>query len=178
MLKLSRKSDYALVALAELARHADAAEPISARQLADQYRLPAALLTNLLKQLHKAELVDSIRGAHGGYRLARDPRRISLSQVIEAVDGPIALAMCACDHCDSHDAEDENATCHLFHMDDGCPVSDGVRQLNDFFQGMLGHIHLHDLVNNTMEQAIARSYGAQQNITTDNNKDILPAAAM
>jgi len=96
MLTLSRKADYGLIALSELARRwAGGADPLSARELAVRFALPGALLTNVLKDLGKAKLVASTRGVHGGYRLALDPADISVIDVVTAVDGPIRLTACA-----------------------------------------------------------------------------------
>ena len=105
MLALTKKTDYALIALAHLAEAAESegrgeggtgGEAVSARGIAQRYDLPLALLTNVLKDLGQARLVRSSRGASGGYRLAVDPARTSLLQVVEAIEGPLRLAEC-CD---------------------------------------------------------------------------------
>ena len=83
----TRKTDYALVALAGLA-HEDAA-PASARDLAEQFHLPLPVLRNILKLLTMHGLLISTRGPNGGYRLAREPRKITLRQVIEVIEGPL-----------------------------------------------------------------------------------------
>ncbi len=100
MLNLSKKMDYALVALACLHQHAAVetpglvAEAVSARRIADQYGLPVALLMNLLKELQQAGIVQSVRGPSGGYRLAKEASQISLLDVVHAVDGPVRVAQC------------------------------------------------------------------------------------
>lgn len=87
MLSLTRKADYALVALVYLGHQwSRQAGPISARQVADLLDLPGPLLMNTLKELTQAGLLRSTRGTAGGYELAQDPARISLRQVIAAVE--------------------------------------------------------------------------------------------
>ncbi|MDW8479054.1 MAG: SUF system Fe-S cluster assembly regulator [Xanthomonadales bacterium] len=93
MLRLSRLSDYATAVMACLA-----GEPqriLSAAEIAERAHLELPTVSKLLKRLARAGLVESFRGAHGGYRLGRDPRAISLAEVVEAIDGPIAMTDCA-----------------------------------------------------------------------------------
>lgn len=101
MLALTRKTDYALVALSELARHAPAS--LSARKLADATNIPLPVLSGVLHQLVHHELVTSIRGVQGGYRLSRPADAISLVDVIEAIDGAPRLTQC-CSHSPSFEA--------------------------------------------------------------------------
>ena len=93
MLKLSRLTDYAVVVLRHLARAPDGTA--SARDTAAATELPLPTVTKLLKQLAQAGLVRAMRGARGGYRLARRPDRINVADVIAAMDGPVALTECA-----------------------------------------------------------------------------------
>ncbi|MEX1015892.1 MAG: Rrf2 family transcriptional regulator [Phycisphaeraceae bacterium] len=86
MLSLTRKADYALVATVYLARRRAAAEgPVSAREIAEQFDLPLALLMNVLKQLAGAGLLRSTRGVTGGYELAVEAEAVSVLDVVEAV---------------------------------------------------------------------------------------------
>ncbi|MFP4145797.1 MAG: RrF2 family transcriptional regulator [Phycisphaeraceae bacterium] len=88
MLSLTRKSDYALVALVYLGhRWHQPAGPSSARSIAETFDMPLPLLMNVLKELASSGLVRSTRGATGGYELGRDPRKIELRQVLHAVEG-------------------------------------------------------------------------------------------
>ncbi len=80
MLSLTRKTDYALIAMAELARRAPTM--VSVREMSQRLGLPLPALTNILKQLTRSGLVTSTRGPNGGYRLARDPDRITLSELM------------------------------------------------------------------------------------------------
>ena len=92
MFSLSKKADYGLIALKHLARHTD--ESVSAREIATEYRIPAELLAKILQRLARKGLVVSQQGTHGGYVLARDPSKISIVDVVEALDGPIGITPC------------------------------------------------------------------------------------
>ena len=92
MLRLSKKADYGLIALKHLAQHTD--ESVSAREIAKEYRIPAELLAKILQRLARKGLVVSQQGTHGGYVLARDASKISIVDVIEALDGPIGITPC------------------------------------------------------------------------------------
>jgi Rrf2 family protein len=92
MFRLSKKADYGLIALKHLARHAD--ESVRAREIAREYRIPGELLAKIMQRLARKGLVVSQQGTHGGYLLGRDPSRISIVDVIEALDGPIGITPC------------------------------------------------------------------------------------
>lgn len=92
MLRVSRLTDYATLLMTCLATQPDAVA--SAVQLAEQARLEPPTVSKVLKLLTHAGLVDSFRGAHGGYRLARAPAKISVAEVVEAVEGPIGMTDC------------------------------------------------------------------------------------
>lgn len=87
-MKLSAKTEYALLALLELAAHADSAEPVRIRSIADRHRIPQRFLVQILLQLKGAGLVSSSRGAAGGYRLVKQPEEISLADVVDIIEGP------------------------------------------------------------------------------------------
>ncbi|HVU81779.1 MAG TPA: SUF system Fe-S cluster assembly regulator [Rhodanobacteraceae bacterium] len=96
MLRVSRLADYASVVMACLARHP--AEVLPAAQVGAETHLEAPTVSKLLKRLTQAGLVDSFRGAAGGYRLARSAKDISLAEIVEALDGPIGLTECSLGH--------------------------------------------------------------------------------
>jgi Rrf2 family protein len=86
--KLSARADYAVRAAVELA--AMDPEPAKREQLAQAQHIPERFLGTILLDLKRAGIVRTQRGTAGGYRLARPPRRITLADVIRAVDGPLA----------------------------------------------------------------------------------------
>jgi FeS assembly SUF system regulator len=91
MLRISRLTDYATVILASLGGGSLA----SAAEIADRTRIGLPTVSKLLKELQHAGLVRSVRGAHGGYQLARAAAAISAAEIIDAVEGPVALTECA-----------------------------------------------------------------------------------
>jgi len=91
-------TDYAVV----LATHLAAAEgPHAARDLAVQTQIPEPTASKVLRKLTRAGVVMSHRGAKGGYALARSPRKIGVNEVIEAIEGPIAVTECSDETTDS-----------------------------------------------------------------------------
>ena len=92
MISLTRKTDYALLALTRLASQPGSV--VSAREIAAQYGVSLPLLMNVLKQLAGCGMVTSVRGAHGGYVLARPAEEITLAELIDAIEGPVRLAPC------------------------------------------------------------------------------------
>ena len=88
-MRVSAKTDYALRAAVELAA-AEGGPPVKGERLATSQSIPLRFLENILLQLRHAGLVESRRGAEGGYRLARPAAEISLADVIRAIDGPLA----------------------------------------------------------------------------------------
>ena len=93
MLSLSKKADYALLALSYLA-HSEAGRAVNTKEIAEQYSIPGELLAKILQRLAKAQLVVSTPGPTGGYRLARAPETISIGSVVAAIDGAPAITQC------------------------------------------------------------------------------------
>ena len=93
MLKLSKKADYALMAVNHLARHYGAGSS-SARDIAGLYRIPPGLLAKVLQRLAQKGVVESRQGVNGGYVLAQPPEFISALDVISAIDGPVQIISC------------------------------------------------------------------------------------
>jgi Rrf2 family protein len=87
MISITSKSRYAVVALAELARHPDA--PVSAGAIAERREMPLQFLEQLLSSLRRAGLVTSHRGAKGGYTLVRPAGEITVLEVVQALDGVV-----------------------------------------------------------------------------------------
>jgi FeS assembly SUF system regulator len=104
MLRVSKLTDYATEVMTVLA--AAQARVHSAQELAERVRLELPTVSKLLKQLASAGLIESFRGVNGGYRLAREPARISIADIVIAMEGPIGMTECSaqaglCDH-ESH----------------------------------------------------------------------------
>lgn len=113
-MKLTAKTEYALLAMLQLAADYELGDPVQIRAIADEHGIPSRFLVQILLQLKSAALVTSTRGAAGGYRLARPPREISLAEVIDAIEGgdrpescaakPTPLARAVLDLCHELDA--------------------------------------------------------------------------
>ena len=136
---LTRKTDYALVGLSVLAKEKLAGEdPLSARQISEKHDLPLPLLMNALKELHRAGIIASRRGAGGGYFLDRDPDNITLKEVIEAIEGTVNVTLCSDDGLES-----EINPCQLMCF---CPIHDPMQRFNLMLQDFLDGITLKKLI--------------------------------
>jgi len=93
MLRIGKLTDYATVILANLAT--DRTRLLNAGALSERTHIAAPTVAKLLKQMHRAGLVNSTRGTHGGYQLARDAEDISAAAILDALEGPIALTQCS-----------------------------------------------------------------------------------
>ncbi len=91
-MKVSAKTEYACLAMIQLAAGYETGAPVRTSQIAQQHDIPARFLVQILLQLKAAGLVTSVRGAAGGYRLAKPPEEISLAAVVSAVEGRGPLA--------------------------------------------------------------------------------------
>lgn len=146
MLTLTRKTDYALVALSHLAhRRREETGPTSARTIAEAYHLPLPLLMNILKELAQAKLVSSTRGATGGYALAVAPERISLLEIINAIEGPVKLTSC----CDGLPIVGQGC-----HVAETCPIQGSIQKLHKRLLGFFNGVMLDELIG---EQSCCQS---------------------
>jgi Rrf2 family protein len=107
-MQITRQADYAVRAVLYLARMGSS-QRASTSQVAQEQRIPPSFLAKIISQLSIAGLLHTSRGARGGVMLAREPKEISLLEVIEAIDGPILLNDCVA----------EGAPCTF---DDHCPL--------------------------------------------------------
>lgn len=86
-MNISAKTEYACIAVLELALQRGSAQPVQVRTIADKHGIPARFLVQILLQLKGAGLVASTRGIAGGYRLAKDPQEITLADIRRTVEG-------------------------------------------------------------------------------------------
>ena len=130
MLTLTKKTDYALIALMHLAKGTEGS--VSAREIADQHGVPLPLLMNILKTLTQEGLIKSVRGPKGGYLLALRASEITLDRLIGAIEGPIRFVQCS-----EMGSVQGRLTCELV---DTCPVrSPALRihnRIKEFLSGM------------------------------------------
>ena len=102
VLRLSKKADYALIAMKHLAVRPDVS--VSAREIAEEYGIPLELMAKVLQRLARRGLLASHQGTRGGYRLARGATAISVADIIQAIDGPLTVTACSTDaeNCDQY----------------------------------------------------------------------------
>jgi FeS assembly SUF system regulator len=93
-MRLSSLADYAVVMMAAAARHCGATCRLNATLLAEETGLPLPTVQKLVSKLSAAGLIESARGTGGGFRLARPPAAITVADIVEAIEGPIALTTC------------------------------------------------------------------------------------
>jgi Rrf2 family protein len=152
MIKISKKADYAVLIMASLAARQAAHEaqqdllatdhemlPTSAHEVADENGLSQPLSANLLKALTRANLLESVRGAGGGYRLAQPRFEISLAQILEAVEGPFRLVECA-GPAEDHDHEACSLSGH-------CPSRSAMRVVHSRIANLMAQIQLPELLD-------------------------------
>ena len=88
-MNISSRCEYACRAVVELARNRDTQLPVTATQIAEKRGIPEKYLVHILLTLKKVGIVNSVRGAQGGYLLAKQPEEISLGDIVRAIDGPV-----------------------------------------------------------------------------------------
>lgn len=139
MFRFSRKLDYAILAVSHLSTR-EKGDPVSARLLAERTRIPTAILANILKDLGRAGIVESVRGVHGGYELAALPAEISVGQVIEALEGRVRLVECVVLPGENPDA---TSGCTI---ESDCPVKAPLRRVHERVYGLLHEMTFEELV--------------------------------
>ncbi len=97
-MNLSAKTEYACLAMLELAQQFEVGEPVQVRRITERHGIPAPFLIQILQDLKRARLVTSTRGACGGYRLHRPPKEITLADVLDAVENNTEPTDCAAVH--------------------------------------------------------------------------------
>jgi len=131
MLRLSKKADYALIAM----RHLACSEPgssSSAREIAESYAIPSELLAKVLQRLVRARLLASVQGTHGGYKLGRPAHQMTVADVIQAIDGPVAVTACS----------PTNHTCEQFER---CEIRDPLWKIKARIVDALATVSLAEL---------------------------------
>jgi len=93
MLRITRQTDYGILMLTFLAGKAGDV-PVTTRELSEWSKLSIPMVSKILKPLARGGIVDSVRGAKGGYRLARSPRDITIADIISVLEGPIGMTAC------------------------------------------------------------------------------------
>jgi Rrf2 family protein len=128
LLKLTKKADYALMAMKHLAERLSEGS-LSAKDVADAYGIPPEALAKILQKLVKAGLLQSQHGTNGGYVLARPAHTISAFEVIQAIDGPLFITSCIT----------VRGECG---QSDRCNIREPLRKVNESIEAVLKRIKI------------------------------------
>ena len=142
-MRLSSLADYAVVMMTAAARHCGGAARLNATQLAAETGVPLPTAQKLVSRLAAAGLLESARGTGGGFRLSRPPSAISLADVIEAVEGPIAMTTCVDEHR------------HECALDGHCAVKPHWALVNEAVRGALAGVSLARLSTSVSAKVLA-----------------------
>jgi Rrf2 family protein len=132
MLRLSKKADYALIAMKHLAQKRAGAQSTSARDIAEQYDIPIELMAKVLQRLVRTGLLMSTQGTRGGYTLSRPAASISVADVIQAIDGPLTVTACTT----------EKSDCEQYSK---CSIRDSLWQIRERIAAALGTVTLSEM---------------------------------
>jgi Rrf2 family protein len=146
MLRLSKKADYALMAMKHLAQSSSTSST-SAREIAEQYDIPIELMAKVLQRLVRIGLLASTQGTRGGYTLGRPPASISVADVIEAIDGPFAVTACST----------EKNDCEQYSK---CSVRDPLWQIRERIAAALGTVTLAEIAAEHVSSPVSVSRAA------------------
>jgi Rrf2 family protein len=143
MLRLSKKADYGLMAMKHLAVRGERGAS-SAREIAELYDIPIELMAKVLQRLVRRGLLASRQGTRGGYELARSPSQISVADVIQAIDGPVAVTACTT----------EEGQCEQFAK---CNVRDPLWRVRERILSALGECTIAELASDPPSQEPAKA---------------------
>ena len=132
MLRLSKKADYALIAMKHLAQKSSGGPSTSAREIAELYGIPIELMAKVLQRLVRTGLLVSTQGTRGGYTLGRPAASISVADVIQAIDGPLTVTACSTEKID----------CEQFSK---CSIRDSLWQIRERIAAALDTVSLAEM---------------------------------
>lgn len=140
MFKISRLADYSMIILNRMVSHLD--RRFSAAALSEQTGIPSPTVSKVLKILNEAKLLNSMRGTKGGYQIARLPEQISLAEVINAIDGQLAVTECT--------KVPHQCTHHV-----NCSLSDNWQRINQIILNFFENITLAEMSQPIMKKCIS-----------------------
>jgi Rrf2 family protein len=152
---LRRETDYALRALVILGQTGDL---VSTRALADECDISLDHIRKIMPRLAKADIVEAVRGAKGGFRLSRDPENIYLNEVIQAMQGPLIVNRCI----------RGRVRCGRF---DTCVIAGWVEQLQEGIDRITHRVSLHDIIEKNTKQP---QEGMAQHGRTESRSPVAP----
>jgi FeS assembly SUF system regulator len=147
MLRLNKLTDYAIVLLARMSQKGDGV--VTAAELSDSTGLPLPTVSKILKCLGKSVLVEAHRGAAGGYKIGRAPSLITMVDIIEAMDGPIAITDCV--------EISEHEPCQFVSQ---CSVHGNWDKVNNAIRDALKAVTLADMIASNAHVDLTKSASA------------------
>ena len=130
MIHFNRKTEYALLAIEHISQKEDLA---STREISQAYKIPYPLLAKIMQKLSSKGIIKAVHGTKGGYVLSRKPADITVADVVEVFDGPVAIADCF---------REEKITCPQW---GGCHIRDPFHELNAKILALLTQTTVADL---------------------------------
>ena len=130
MLKITRKVEYALIALNHLQQQNDG-DLCSAKEISKQYGIPQELLAKTLQKLARVEIIEAVQGSTGGYKLLVDPITINMTHFFEILEGPVGIMDCYFD-----------SGCRQLNT---CNIRSPINKINDAIRNVFNNITLADL---------------------------------
>ena len=130
MLKITRKVEYALIALRHL-QQTEQGQLSSAKSMALEYDIPQELLAKILQRLAKERIVQAIKGPRGGYQILKDPKTVNMTKFFEILEGPIGIMDCYFD-----------SNCEQLN---GCTIREPINRINDNIRTMFDKMTLADI---------------------------------
>src|SRR6202011_766564 len=152
MFKLSKKADYALIAVKHLATHRGH-HACSATEIAEEYGISSTLMAKVLQKLARHGVVTAKHGSSGCYQLAKEPGQISALDVISAIDGPVLITSCVTNHgnCDATDR---------------CSVREPLRRVNESILHVLSAVTISQMSEDPQEPALVALSAASRPLVT------------
>ena len=130
MLKLTRKTEYALIALRYLQMNS-AGEPITAKKISKFENISLSLLSKVLNHLSKKNIIITIKGAYGGYKLSKNLSEINLWNFLETMEGPLGLVDCL-----------QNSQCK---QEDFCSIQTPIQKINSTVKNVFDKLSVYDV---------------------------------
>lgn len=131
MMRISMKTDYGLIALKYMAAQ-QGNGLVNAKELATRFHLPPNLLAKILQSLSQSGIIEAQKGSGGGYRIVRNPRDVTLTEIFESIEGPVHMIVCT----------SENGNCSV---EDSCTIRNGLVTLERKFAEFFDSVTLADI---------------------------------
>ena len=131
MLKLTRKLEYALIALRHMQLKGNTLS--STKEIADMYTIPRELLAKTLQQMSRLDYIDAVQGSRGGYRIHKELKNINLTQFVEEMEGPLEMVEC-----------NITSDCIQFNT---CNIRMSINKINQNIRSIFNDIPITDITN-------------------------------